>query len=128
MTEIKTEEILLERLKFTAAQHLSSALLESAQIEQVAELVWGDLVYRLQVNVMADKILTDEAEVGFVRHVPLPYGWRERLRWLFKPPEKVPVSGTVKVKAEYFRTFPESEIAYPSALGNPVRLMKLSAE
>ncbi len=123
---------MFELLKVAAQEEFT---FEFAQ--RIDFLVWADkatrkLVMRLKGRMLADKVLTDAADVAFEKTVYVDvevedryWQWRviprSRKRWVRLPAK---ASGLVKVQADYFRAFPEADGKYyPADLGQSRRYM-----
>lgn len=145
-------ELLLERLKFAATQMVSREFMHGTHVRVVADRFADRVLLTMTKEVLAHRLLADEAQVpvvGKIRTdqlprsvmVELPNGWVRRL--LRRPtrklwcdvvgdaayrdlPDEIEVRGTATVRATYFRTFPEAQFEYPHNLGAVRMLVQAS--
>lgn len=133
----------LDVAKWAARAGVSPAFLHGTDLSWSEDQVTGNLVAMLRKDLLRHKVLDDVAAVPFtgtVRSaevprwvlVELPQTWWRRLtrrapRTAWCPvvggaevaigADTIPVKGVAKVRADYFRAFPEATIQYPSNLG-----------
>lgn len=124
------EQVILERLRVVAQGCVSRDLLEraqyagrSAEVEVVAEAVWGNVICRLSSEVLAEK-LVDSAETS---ELEVPATWWQHLKrdhfpaWFTRrwPVRVAKFRQTVSFQRH--RTYPNASIALPpKTFGYPV--------
>lgn len=146
--DFAVHERVLERLRYAAHGQISEEFLRGMHADSAMNELSRTLVLRLCKDVLADRVLDDEAQVPFsatVRTdqaprsvlVELPQPWWRRLLGLPRrcvwahvvgdaayatDADTMTIHGAATVRAEYFRTFPETTLAYPEGMG-PARLL-----
>ena len=114
----------LEQLQVAARNVLSPSILQSARIDEISEIITGNLVHQLSVYLMADelapvtKTFSYETFGSWWQHTKA-VAFPTFSAWMRRPPRMQRHQVTVNVRN--WATFPQATIPYPKELG-PVRM------
>lgn len=129
------DEAVLGHLTFVLQHHLSPAVLESARVEVVHEVL-GGMAIRLSAAILADRLWSGSHEEHVAEpatwwqmwkrdHPPRPHRWavarllaRPYARWWRRHPVRQSTR-TLVVRLDQYATYPQARVAAP-ALGRPV--------
>lgn len=133
---VTPQKVFLDRLKFAAQGRVPEQVLTSAQVYEHMDIMLRQMVYTLEVELLAEKLVSEDIAVETVLQEPLT--WRDRRKldvWYTNLPSDVimrwierhwPVryrerKVTVTVRFDRYAKYPASALRIPE-LGTPVIL------
>lgn len=133
------ETLTLERLEFGLQQHIGAHALHSMVLERVEAVLTDGFIYRLKVDVLAEKLPPEKVErsteffwafpASVWQHFKLTHLESWWLGWLVR---RRPVkytehtkTATLTVDLERYRTFPQCNYVFPKDLGPYVKIATL---
>lgn len=125
------EALTLERLKLGLQMRVGAHVLDSLRLERQQDMIYNDLLYRLEASVLAEKLPPEKVERSKVVTLDFPASSWQHFKqehseswWLGWLVRRRPIryqaleqTATLTVDLERYRTFPQCNYVFPKGLG-----------